>query len=362
MGIPSALFRFHRRVISTDQEGIVPFVARELLCLPAMLYWLAIRARNGLYDLRIRRSHPAPAPVISIGNITAGGTGKTPMAAWLARLLQIHNMRPAILSRGYGRRGHDGPDDENEMLARLAAGTPVIVDPDRLRAARSAVQVHGADVVILDDGFQHQRIARDLDIVLVDALCPFGAGWVLPRGLLREPLSALARADFLIVTRADLVGVEELRRIKQRLARLVPAAPIACCVTIVRGLRPLGPDSRESVPPATVTKGRWAAFCGIGNPDAFLQTLRRVNCSPAPFTVFADHERYKAAQVEALLAGACGAGCDGILTTEKDAVKVQRLLEHPPALPVFAVQTEMDLVEGSGALTAAILRATRDAH
>ncbi len=357
MGAGAGLFRFHRAVISRDRRGPLLTLARGGLRLAALGYGLGVRARNGLYRLGLRRPRRAEVPVISVGNITAGGTGKTPFVAWLARLLVIRKMRPVILSRGYGRHEGLGVDDENLMLERLAGHTPVVVDPDRARGAEKAVRDHGADVLILDDGFQHRRIARDLDVVLIDAVWPFGAGHLLPRGLLREPLKELRRAGLFLITRADLVAAAPLDRIRKRLHELGRGVPIACCRTVPGGLRPLGTDGAGALEPEALKDGRWAAFCGIGNPEGFRLTLRKAGCDLEFLSVFSDHERYSRRQVELLLRQAAEAGCDRVVTTEKDAVKVERLLRGRPTPPIYALQTGLDITEGSDALAAAILQA-----
>ncbi len=355
MGIGTGLFRLHRAVISPTRRGPLLALARGALRLAAAPYGLAVEVRSALYRVGLARVHRPEVPVISVGNITVGGTGKTPLVAWLARLMVICKRRPAILSRGYGHSDALGVDDENQMLARLAPDVPIVVDPDRARGAEKAIRRHGADVLILDDGFQHRRIARDLDIVLVDALWPFGAGHLLPRGLLREPLRALRRADFLLITRANLSGADPVKEIRSRLRRLAPGVPTACCAITVRGLRPL--KGADALPPTELKQGRWAAFCGVGNPEGFLSTLREAGCDPAVMAVFPDHARYTRRQVEGVLGRAAEAGCDRVVTTEKDATKVERLLEGAAAPPVYALQTALDFTEGSEALAAAILAA-----
>ena len=356
MAVGTALFRIHRAVIDPRRRGLALAAARGGLWPAGALYGLAARARNGAYRAGWLRARRAPVPVISIGNVTAGGPGKTPMVAWLARLMIIHRMRPAILSRGYGRDPASGLDDENQMLARLA-DAPVLVDPDRVRGAARAVSEHAADLLIMDDGFQHRRLARDLDVVLIDALWPFGADHMLPRGLLREPLEELARADFLVVTRANLVAPREMEAVKERLSALAPRTPVAVCRMAVQALRPLA--GAQQVAAADLRKGCWAAVCGIGNPDGFLCVLEEAGCRLASVDVFPDHQPYTAAQVQGMLARAAAAGCDGLVTTEKDAVKLEPLLRAiaRPSPPAHALQVDMDFVEGSAALTAAILKA-----
>ena len=361
MSIGTALFRFHRAVIAPERGGAALALARAALLAPAAAYGLGVRARNGLYRRGWAKSYRAGPAVISVGNITAGGTGKTPLVAWLARLLVIRKMQPAILSRGYGRDARLGVDDENLMLSSLAQDIPVVVDSDRIRGADRAVREHGANVLILDDGFQHRRIARDLDIVLIDAVWPFGAGHLLPRGLLREPLGELSRADFLLLTRTNLVTPDAVGEITARLAKLAPRVPTACCAVVVRRLKALGRGDAERLPADALKRGRWAAFCGIGNPEGFRLTLRKAGCEPAFMSVFSDHERYCRRQVELVLGRAVEAGCDAVVTTEKDAVKVEQLLRGTAVPAVYALQTDLDFAKGSDALTAAILRAVERA-
>ncbi|MFO7959123.1 MAG: tetraacyldisaccharide 4'-kinase [Candidatus Brocadiia bacterium] len=355
MSLRARFFRLHRRIICPGEGGALLGLLRVLLRPAAALYGLAVRARNWLYRKGLKPVHSAEVPVLSVGNITAGGTGKTPMVAWLARLMVIHNRRPAILSRGYGRRGELGIDDENTLLSREAEDVPIVVNPDRVKGAESAVREHGADVLIMDDGFQHRRLARGLDIVLIDAVWPFGGDHMLPRGLLREPLRELQRANVLLITRAGLVGEQRLEEIKERLGELAPEAAIACCVTEPSGLRALRPDGNTE-PPRRLRRGRWAAFCGIGNPEGFRLTLEDAGCRLALFRVFADHEPYTLRQLEEVLSAAQDAGCDGVVTTEKDAVKVERLLPEPSP-PLYALQVELELTEGSAELTNQILAA-----
>ncbi|MFO8007545.1 MAG: tetraacyldisaccharide 4'-kinase [Candidatus Brocadiia bacterium] len=351
-----ALFRLHRRVINPARRGAGLTCVRAALLAASWPYGLAVRARNALYSRGWRRAYDPPVPVVSVGNITAGGTGKTPMVAWLARLMLIRNRRPAILSRGYGRHERLSVDDENDLLSHLAQGVPVVVNPDRAEGAREAVRRHGADALILDDGFQHRGISRELDIVLIDALWPFGGGCLLPRGLLREPLSGLSRADVLVITRSDLVSPERVERISERLKELCPGAPVALCRNALEGLRPIPvPGTRQ--PADSLREGNWGWFCGVGNPEAFDLTLRQAGCAPVFGRVFSDHTDYGAAKVNELMRAAEEAGCDALVTTEKDAVKLEAAMAGEPPVPLFALQVTMELAEPSPALTRAIMNA-----
>src|SRR5205814_1694442 len=188
--------------------------------------------RNSSYSRGILRSARAARPVISVGNITTGGTGKTPVVRWLASRLRDQGKHVAILLRGYKSAGAAG-SDERELLDRLlnasTSDNPVIVhaNPDRVAGAAETLQKHpDVDVFVLDDGFQHRRLQRDFDLVLIDATNPFGFGHVLPRGLLREPLGGLGRASALLITRCDQVAHEALGQVEQKLKWFAPAAPV----------------------------------------------------------------------------------------------------------------------------------------
>ena len=203
-----------------------------------------MRLRNKLFDFGIKRAHRLDRPVISIGNITTGGTGKTPAVQWIARRLITAGHRPASLLRGY-TVGASTQSDEAILLER-SLKIPVIANPDRVAAGRQLIVTHPEiDVILLDDGFQHRRLYRDLNLVLIDATNPFGYGHVLPRGMLREPLAGLRRADVLIVTRSDLIEGDQLNELKSRLRQFNPTAPILQSrhrLTSIQCARPIASD------------------------------------------------------------------------------------------------------------------------
>ncbi|HZW29293.1 MAG TPA: tetraacyldisaccharide 4'-kinase, partial [Isosphaeraceae bacterium] len=191
------------RLIRGQTRGPAAVVARTLLSCAAAGYGAAIALRNGSFEHGWLRVHRLGVPVVSVGNLTVGGTGKTPMVEWLARWFRARRRRVVIVSRGY--RGEQGLNDEGLVLEENLPDVPHLQDRDRVRAGRVALQELEADILVLDDGFQHRRLARDLDVVLIDALEPFGLGHLLPRGLLREPVRSLRRADLVVLSRADLV-------------------------------------------------------------------------------------------------------------------------------------------------------------
>ena len=344
MSFVERAYRLHRRIINPNERGVLLGVCRAVLWPPAALYSLAVRLRNAAYDRGWKTVHRAAAPVISVGNITAGGTGKTPFVAWLCERLTAKDTRPAILSRGYGADEESGVDDENQMLQKLAPGTPVIVDPDRVAGAERAITDHDADVLVMDDGFQHRRLHRDFDLVLIDALLPFGGGHTLPRGLLREPAGSLRRADAVVITRADQVGEEELLALQERVRAHAGPVPLACADHVPTGLSPVGEGPAPEI--EALREGTWGAFCGLGNPDGFRRTLRDLGAELDFFRVFPDHHVYTREEVETLQRRGLELRCRGLLTTEKDAIKLRSLPKLPIALPMHALQVRMEVGQG----------------
>ncbi len=210
-----------REIVSGRRRGPVAAVLRGALGLAEPCYAAAVRWRNRRYDRGAATVHRVGVPVLSVGNLTLGGTGKTPMVRWLAQWFHNRGARVAVVSRGYGAKVGNANDEALE-LRRLLPDVPHLENPDRVAAAREAVATLGCQAILLDDGFQHRRIARDLDIVLLDALAPFGFGHVFPRGTLREPLAGLRRADAVVLSRADLLDSSEREEIWQTVRAHAP--------------------------------------------------------------------------------------------------------------------------------------------
>ncbi|MFP4107367.1 MAG: tetraacyldisaccharide 4'-kinase [Phycisphaerae bacterium] len=289
---------------------------RTGLLLATIPYSIIIRLRRWAYRRGWKKSCSAEVPVISVGNITTGGTGKTPTVAWIVRRLQAREFKPGVLLRGY--KEVDGRSDEAEMLRRKT-GAVVAVDPDRIAGAKAAV-ANGADVLIMDDGFQHQRLRRKLDIVLIDATEPFGFGHVLPRGLLREPARALKDAHAIVFTRSDKVSPADVRFLRNKLTKYAPRASYHAAVHGPdRLIDPAGTDQ-----PVHALAGKTAcAFCGIGNPNAFFETLKSLKIQPVIESALDDHAQYTPAVMDAIRKQAAEADAHVIITTEKDYVKLQ---------------------------------------
>lgn len=320
--MPSATW-FREQVLDSPR-----WTARLLRCalwLASLPYGWIVRHRNAAYDSRTRPIEQLEIPVVSVGNLTVGGTGKTPLVAWLAKWLTERGKRVVLVSRGYGAK--DGrPNDEARELADKLPNVPHLQDRDRVAAGRQAIQQHQADILVLDDAFQHRRLFRDLDIVLLDALDPFGGDYLLPRGLLREPTSGLARAAFVVLTRADLVERETRQSIQRRVAALNPAAQwleagLTVGPLLRRGRQPLNAD---------VLRGaRVFAFCGLGNPLGFRMTLAAAGAEIAHFQEFPDHHPYDAkdlAELEQRIAATASGSrlIDFVVCTHKDWVKIDR--------------------------------------
>jgi tetraacyldisaccharide 4'-kinase len=323
-------------ILSGRRKGIGPSLLRGGLAPAGGLYGLATRSRRGLYRAGLLRSQSAEVPVISVGNLTTGGTGKTPMVAWIVAQLRRDGANPAVLIRGYKARC--GTSDEAELLGRLTE-CHVIVNPDRIAGARAAVS-RGADVLVMDDGFQHLRLARDLNVVLIDATRPFGYGHCLPRGLLREPLGALTDADVIVITRSDAVEGERLERLGERLGRLAPQASL--CTAIHKPLN-LIDDSGRSRPLDSLGDRRVFAFCGIANPGAFFRRLAGLGMQPAGQEALDDHAHYTPDRIENLCRSAKERGADTMITTQKDFVKLAAIRS---SLPVWQLAVEMEVLDG----------------
>lgn len=340
----------YRRVVSGQNEGFGARCLRFLFRGLALIYGSAVRLRNLGYQWGILRSHAVDVPVISIGNITAGGTGKTPLVIWLCNYLQNKGIRSSILTRGYKTQAGD-ISDEPALLAKSCNGTSVVINPNRLAGAHKAVSVHGAQAIVMDDGFQHRKLWRDLDIVAVDATCPFGHGHVLPAGLLREPESGLARASAVVITRADQVSEDELSAIEQRIRRHAPAISIA---KTAHTLSHAVSYPNQAIPLADLCNHKVYTFCGIGNPNAFFDSLKRNNIDLCGSKIFDDHHAYTAADLEQIFTDAAACGATVILCTQKDWIKNALLAPSREGVVFAYLAMELDFLEGVDKITGLI--------
>ena len=332
-----------------DQPGAVRVL---LACLKALslVFAAVVGARYLLYRIGILRRFPLGVQVISIGNVTAGGTGKTPVTEIFARTLAAEGRKVAILSRGYRRKEapwwmrmftqvvtpplvvSDGRrvlrdsaegGDEPYMLASNLPGVAVVVDRDRVKAGRYAVKRLGCDTIILDDGFQYQKLKHSIEVVLVDATNPFGNGNMLPRGILREPARNLGRADIIFLTkcRGDVSAVrEEIRRYNR-------TAEIVECTHAPKSLKDVW--SREEFPLSWLEGKTVCTLSGIASPKGFENSLRRLGAKVVWCERYADHHRYDSSEVLYALNRTADMGADALVTTEKDAVRFPRFETVP---------------------------------
>jgi tetraacyldisaccharide 4'-kinase len=326
--------RSYIEVISGRRGGASAAAARAAFGALALPYGLATGLRNVYYD-RWRSPTWLDVPVISVGNITAGGTGKTPLCLWVCGRLLERGLKPAVLSRGY-RADQEGRADELMLIARRCPKAVAVAHPNRTAAGQMAIEKYHVQAAILDDGFQHRRLGRDLDVVCVDALEPFGYGYILPRGLLREHPKGLRRADAVIITRCDQVEPETLAALERTIGALNPEAPLLRCAHEPTGFVDL--DGQEMTLPDSARMG---VFAGIGRPEAFARTLTAFRRAPADTFWWPDHHIYTRGDVDELMAWARDAHLDALVTTEKDAVKLARLEVDWP-VPVAALRIEIE--------------------
>lgn len=298
------------------------------LLLPPLstLYGVVTRTRLSLYQRGTFHTTKLDRPVVSVGNMTAGGTGKTPLVEWIAKTIAREGKKVCLLTRGYGRENpqrqvvvSDGQTilatpteagDEPFLLAtKLLGSAAVISNADRISAGRYATESFGIDCFVLDDGFQHLRLARDLNIVTVDATNPWGGGQLLPYGRLREPLSGLSRADCVVLTRCDQAG--NVDTIRDEVLGLIHDRPVF--ESTMRPVKNLFPT------------GAVAAFCAVGNPQSFFTELTQAGYEVVLQKAFADHHAYSQRDVDDLVRAATKAGATSLITTAKDAVKLRSL-------------------------------------
>ena len=309
-----------------------PSVLARVASLP---YRAAVRLRNLAYDRGWLERVELGVPVICVGNLTVGGTGKTPVAGEVARMLSQEGWLVGILSRGYGGarladpmiasdlwhvlRGPSEAGDEPYVLARSLPGVPVVVGRDRVAAGKLALQRFPLHVLVLDDGFQHRRLSRAVDLVLLDSTDPWGGGHLLPAGRLREPTTALARAHAVLLTRTHQAGPDAVGRIFEALKAAHPQLPVLTTRSMPLFLRDLG--TRGQVPVANLRGKRVVAVAGTARPEAFFVDLEEVGAILVKRFAYRDHHPFTQAETWSITQAAKAVGAEAVITTEKDSVR-----------------------------------------
>ncbi len=320
----------------------------------SVVYGWGVKLRNRLYAGGVLPSVRPGAKVISVGNLTVGGTGKTPLVERLARILQEGGYHVAVLSRGYGRRkkgtavvsdGHriqatpEEAGDEPILLAERLRGVPVIVGKDRVKSGRLAIENWGSGVLLLDDGFQHRRIKRDLDLMVLDVTRPWGNRRLLPAGPLREPLSSLQRADVIVFTRID-----EPIDVERQISRVREFTDIPILLARHRPLKWISSLDAKAYPLECLKGKRILGFAGIGNPKAFQKSLEALGVETVQFLRYRDHHWYTRKDVKKIIQKAEEKGAEAVVTTEKDSVRLPAQTEC--GFPMYYLRIEIDIEGG----------------
>ena len=350
-------------IVEGRRNDFAGAVVRAVLFLLSLVYRVAVTLRNWAFDQGWIKSHSVDASVISIGNLTVGGTGKTPHVIWLAEQLQAEH-EIAIVSRGYGSEQNSLNDEGMEIAHRLPDIIQVQNRKRILAAQQALAELKGSGgeqpLIIMDDGFQHRYLKRNLNIVLIDATNPFGHGHLLPRGLLREPLAAIRRADVAILTRSDSISPDEAASIQRQLQSL--CAGLIWCETklVVDGLQD---TSGNGKPIDSLADEHVLAFCGIGNPVGFRQLLEREGIDVIEMIEFPDHHSYSQPDLQGIYRRARELSCSAVVCTQKDMVKISRINIEPAMLAedsptILSLQANVQFNSGQQKLLDAVSNVT----
>ena len=339
-------------IMNDKRRGVLSLMVKPLLLFVSCIYGFLVRGSYFFYKVNLLKSYKVPVTVLSVGNITLGGTGKTPFAIMLSRRLAQKRGKTAVLIRGYG-------EDEWKMLEEklTGSGIKVFVGRNRVKSAEEALQ-EGVENIILDDGFQHRRLRRDLDIVLLDAASPFGNRHFFPRGILREPLAGLRRAGVIVLTKVDRAG-DKARKTEEEIKRIAPGKAILKAVHRPKHLCDVWKGGIEAL--SLVNGRKVCALSAICDASYFRHTLERTGACVELEFVFPDHHPYKRRDLERIFKACRKKKIDSIITTEKDAVKLKkfRFFEAGSACRILALAIELEITEGEDSLDAEISRLHR---
>ncbi len=349
-----------RKILTREDRSLSAFGWRLLLEMIRPLYALGIWFRNRSFDRDPRKITHAAVPVLSIGNLTLGGTGKSPAVLRIAQELESMGLKVAVLSRGY-RAKEQNPDsagnlnDEGKEMARRLPNAVFLQNPNRCESARRAVEEFDAQVLLLDDGFQHRKLFRDGDIVLIDAEEPFGLnGRLFPCGTLREPMRSLARADVVVLTHSERLSLRERHSLQEELEERFPGPKPRLWVESVHRPSVLADTQGNILPKEDFQEKRLGAFCGIGKPDGFFRSLAEFGLTVHAEKVYPDHHPFGTKEIEELTQWTQENRLDALICTEKDAVKLPLTL--PSGTPIVVLRIELEFLEGKDAFLRWLLR------
>lgn len=321
------LKQYIHSLMTDKKRGIIAGAIKSVLFILSLVYGLAVRLMAFLYSARILKSYRPPCRVISVGNITLGGTGKTPLVLAIAEKLRDSGKNPVILSRGYKGEKNLNSSDEVELLRRRLPGVSVIVGKDRTKTARQAAELHKTDVILLDDGFQHWRLDRDIDIITVDVNNPFGNAMVIPRGILREPLSSLKRADMFVITKVGPEGdsIARAQSLRNRIRAINANAQVFISSYVPSRLINIK-DPTLKLPLSYLAEKNIALVCGIAEPISFEETAKSLGAKVAVNFFFIDHHAYTEQDIKKILETCSNKAIGTVLTTEKDLPRLEGLI------------------------------------
>ena len=344
-------------LIATDQvSGGAVSVVKMVLWVLSWIYTFLIALRRILYKIGLFKQYQLPRPVISVGNLTVGGVGKTPLVGFITQALKEKGSQPVILMRGYmaKKKPNRGQSSDEAAMQRAKLDIPVLAGAGRVENAKMFLKKNTVDVFLLDDGFQHWRLSRDLDIVAIDATNPWGNGHVLPRGILREPKKTLSRADIFVLTKINL-GRKRLAEIKTDLNMVNPKALIVESIHKPVGFSDLRSGAEFQTLSALGLK--ICAVCGIGSPDSFTKTLAELEADIGGHFAFMDHHTYCAEDIGSIVELCQRQEIKMIVTTEKDAVKLKPFMNMvPDDIRVLALKIEISIVNGEDVFLERIYR------
>jgi len=344
------MLRRYLYLLATDKKkGFIAGIFKSFLFIFSLIYGLIVKILVFIYRIK---PYQLNCKVISVGNITLGGTGKTSLVELLALRLRQEGHKVAVISRGYKRKvtgyglrdtGYEAMGDEPYMLSRNLGDIPVIVDKDRIRAAKLAIQDYGVDTVILDDGFQQWRIKRDLEIVTIDATNPLGNLHLLPRGVLREPLSSLKRANIFVLTKVNLNP--DIQVVLGFISEINPEALIVEAIHKPVGFYKLGSLRDNLLSLKEFHSKRIALVCGIAAPESFEDLVSSLGIDIGLSFRFPDHHPYTKEDLDKIISDSKQNSIDIIITTEKDSVRFPAIRYPLSAIRCFVLHIKLEVIQ-----------------